>query len=85
MEGWAYRLTEEVLNQVFPGMPVIPFVLGGGTDSRHFLEIAEEAVRFSPIYIHKEQGSGVHGKNERIDIASLYESVEYYREFLKRL
>ncbi len=85
VEGWAYRLTEEVLNQVFPGMPVIPFVLGGGTDSRHFLEIAEEAVRFSPIYIHKEQGSGVHGKNERIDVNSLYESVRYYEQLLKKL
>ena len=64
---------------------MIPFVLGGGTDSRHFLEIAEEAVRFSPIYIHKEQGSGVHGKNERIDVNSLYESVRYYEQLLKKL
>ncbi len=85
VDGWAYRYTEEILGRVFPGMPVIPFVLGGGTDSRHFLKIAEEAVRFSPIYIRKEQGSGVHGKNERIDVRSLYESVEYYREFLKNL
>lgn len=85
VNGWAYRLTEETLHTVFPEMPVIPFVLGGGTDSRHFLEIAQEAVRFSPIFIRKEQGSGVHGKNERIDINSLYESVEFYKEFLKRL
>ncbi len=85
VDGWAYRFAEETLNKVFPGMPVIPFVLGGGTDSRHFLEIAEEAVRFSPIYIHGSQGAGVHGKNERIDISSLYESVRYYREFLKKI
>lgn len=78
-----YRNLEKCVHQVFGDVPVIPTVLNGGTDSKHFKNMTENIVRFSPIYISPEQGSGVHGKNERLYADQMENAVAYYRCLLR--
>ena len=80
-----YQLMRACVEQVYPGMPVIPFILGGGTDSRHFQELTEEIVRFSPMYAEAWQGRGVHGDNEATNIAAVQDAARCYRELLMKL
>ena len=80
-----YRDMEESVRRTFPDLPVTPFVLGGGTDSRFFEEIADEALRFSPLRARPEQGRGVHGNNESCSAEWLKEAAECYYELLGRL
>lgn len=80
-----YQMMKASVNQVYPGLPVIPFVLGGGTDSRHFQELTEEIVRFSPMYAEPWQGRGVHGDNEAANIEAVQDAARCYRALLLEL
>lgn len=80
-----YQLMRECVGQVYPGIPVIPFVLGGGTDSRHFQELTDEIVRFSPMFAEAWQGRGVHGDNEAANIDAVQDAARCYRELLLKL
>lgn len=80
-----YRLMKECVGQVYPGVSVIPFILGGGTDSRHFQELTDEIVRFSPMFAEVWQGKGVHGDNEAANIDAVQDAARCYRELLLKL
>ena len=85
IEGKGYRTFEKSVEAVYPGLPVIPFVLAGGTDSRYFEKIGDQTVRFSPMYARPEQGSGVHGDNESAEVTALRKAAECYYDLLGRL
>lgn len=80
-----YLLWKESIEKVYPGLPIIPFVLGGGTDSKHFLKLTDEVVRFSPLYAAPEQGRGVHGDDESVFIDAMQDAAACYLELLKKL
>ena len=79
-----YRNLEDCIKTVFGEIPVIPTMLNGGTDSKHYKKMTENILRFSPIYISPEQGSGVHGENERLYADQMEQAVAYYRCLLKK-
>ncbi len=80
-----YQRMKDCVNEVYPGIPVIPFVLGGGTDSRHFAHLTEEIVRFSPMYAKPWQGRGVHNNNEAANIDAVRDAAMCYRCLLGKL
>ena len=84
-EGFGYRVMKASVNEAYPGLPVIPFVLGGGTDSKHFCHITDEILRFSPLYSAPFQGRGVHGENESVFIEALKEAARCYDVLLGKL
>ena len=83
IESDAYHLVERVVNEVFPELPVCPYVMTGGTDARFYQEICDACIRFSPVVYGKEQMSGMHGLNENIDCFSLPGAVDFYKAVIK--
>jgi carboxypeptidase PM20D1 len=79
-----YQKLEECVREVFGEIPVIPTMLNGGTDSKHFKTMTDNIVRFTPIYISPEQGSGVHGLNERLYTDQMKQAVQYYQKLLEK-
>ena len=63
---------------------MIPFVLGGGTDSKHFLPLTDEVLRFSPMYAQPWQGKGVHGDNEAADEKAVADAAVCYSILLEK-
>ncbi len=85
-ESFGYRAVKRTVERQFGGMPVIPILLLGGTDSKHFGALAQSVIRFSPISIEEFQGKGVHGVDEYITVESLREAVGFYeRLFLEEI
>lgn len=80
-----YLAMKASVEETYPGLPVIPFVLGCGTDSRHFLELTDNVLRFSPMYALPEQGRGVHGDNEYASIQAVKDAAQCYSVLLKKL
>lgn len=78
-----YLAMKRSVEETYPGLPVIPFVLGGGTDSRHFLEVTDHVLRFSPMHAFPEQGRGVHGDNESACVEDVAEAAKCYYTLLK--
>jgi len=71
---------ETVSKQMWPQVPVIPFMQAGGTDGRLLTPAGIPTYSISGMFADPNT-SGFHGLNERVPVQSLYES----REFLNRL
>ncbi len=76
-----FRLIEETIQAVYPGVSVSPYVMTGGTDARFYKDLTDSALRFAPLYITADQLSRVHG----IFIRTLPFGVDFYKKLLKRL
>jgi len=63
---------------------VLPGITVGGTDSRHFSEIAEDAYRFNPMIVTLDDVAGFHGTNERISIDNLELATRFYLRLIER-
>lgn len=83
MDTPEYLAMKRSVEKTYPGLPIVPFVLGGGTDSRHFLEVTDAVLRFSPMHATPEQGRGVHGDNESAYIKDVENAARCYYELLK--
>ena len=79
----AYALAEQAVRQTFPGLPVCPYVMTGGTDARFYQEICDACIRFSPVIYGPEQMKGMHGLNENIDTRSLPGAVDFYKTVIR--
>lgn len=82
LSGDVWALTERVISDAFPALPVVPYVVTGGTDARFYHEISDNCVRFSPVVYGKEQLSGMHGLNETISVDCLVGAVEFYKKLI---
>ncbi len=83
-DGEAFKAVEEVIGEVFPGLPVIPYVMTGGTDAAYYQRICDACIRFSPVRYSAEQMDSMHGLNENIDTAALPGAVDFYKALIKR-
>ncbi len=78
IEGDGYRLITRVIGESFPGVISAPYLVVGGTDSRHYLPITENVFRFIPIRMAPEDMARFHGTNERVSVENMGEAVAFY-------
>ncbi len=71
---------EKVSSQMWPGVPVVPILQAGATDSTFLNAVGIPAFGISGLFYDPDLGR-IHGLNERIGVTSLYEG----RAFLYRL
>lgn len=85
IDNEGYAILSKTINQLFPGVPVIPNLVLGATDSRHFLSVSDNIYRFRPLIISLEDMKRVHGINERIPIVDLVKMVQFYVLFIRNI
>ena len=61
---------------------VTPYLVVGGTDSRHYYRISDNVYRFGPFILGRETMRLAHGTNERISVDNLVNAVRFYRQLL---
>jgi carboxypeptidase PM20D1 len=79
----AYAYLSQSIQKAFPDVVTSPYVMLGATDCRHFDQITEGALRFSPIRMNQSELSKMHGHNESIRITTLVEAVQFYKTIIK--
>jgi acetylornithine deacetylase/succinyl-diaminopimelate desuccinylase-like protein len=75
---------EQISNDMWPGVPVVPTMSTGGTDGRFLNNAGIWTYGVSGMF-HGPEGSGAHGLNEHIRVKSLYDGQEYLYRLGKRL
>ena len=73
-----------MIGEAFPGLPIVPYVMTGGTDARFYQEICGACIRFVPIVYGPDQMKGMHGLNEYLDSYSLPSGVDYYKVLIRK-
>lgn len=66
----------------FPGLPILPMMSTGATDGIFFEAIGIPVYGVPGMFIDKDMG-GIHGLNERIRVASLYDGRDYLFDLVK--
>ncbi|WP_226018565.1 M20/M25/M40 family metallo-hydrolase [Novosphingobium sp. FKTRR1] len=75
---------EKLVAKHFPGVPFLPTMLTGATDGV-YLEAVGIPTYGVPGYWLDPDGNGLHGLNERIEVASLYQGRDYLTDLVKAL
>lgn len=76
-----YGIVENAVKRAYPDTAeVLPFIMVGGTDSRHFGKICEHIYKFAPVLFTDGERSMLHGVNESIRIECLEQGARYFYE-----
>jgi acetylornithine deacetylase/succinyl-diaminopimelate desuccinylase-like protein len=75
---------EAIAGEMWPGVPVIPTMSGGYTDSRWLRNAGIPAYGVSGLFTDPVH-SGVHGQDEQVGVKQLYDSKEFLYRLVKRL
>lgn len=78
-----FRQIEFTLLEHYPDAIVTQGMAGGFTDSHFFRELGIVSYGFSPAVIPLQDFAGVHGHNERIDVAAFKQGVLIMREIVE--
>ena len=84
-ESDSFRFLEKVVAKVYPEAVPVPFILGGGTDSRNYSEVSDDIYRFLPMIVEPDQQRRVHGIDENITVERLGELVSFFRTLISDL
>lgn len=77
-DGPGYAIVKSAIEQAFPHVPVLPFMMVATTDSRHYKEISGGIFRFGPQVLTPEELALVHGHDERISAENLNNAYRFY-------
>jgi acetylornithine deacetylase/succinyl-diaminopimelate desuccinylase-like protein len=78
------RTIEALSGEMWPGVPVIPTMSGGYTDSRWLRNAGIPSYGVSGLFIDPVN-NGTHGLNEQVGVKELYDSKEFLYRLVKQL
>lgn len=80
-----YEIIKDTTIETYPNTVVAPFIMLGGTDARHYNEICDCVIRFSPLKLTNADRAGIHGLNEKIKLETLQKCLEFYQRLLTKI
>ncbi len=81
----SYQLIAKTVRQLMPEAIIAPGLLGGGTDTKHYRNVAENAYRFFPIRVSPGNRTGFHGINEHLALSNYREIEQFYHQLMKNM
>lgn len=82
--GPHFSLLKSAIQQVWGSdLPVLPNLMSGGTDSKHYSELTTAILRFCPVSYNQGDEHRVHGTNERISVEDFGKLLCTYKAGLK--
>ena len=84
-DGEAFHFVEAAAKKVWPQYEVIPVLLSGCTDSKHFTDVCPNCLRFTAMHVSAAQMASVHGIDENVDVSTLAECVDFFKTLISSL
>ena len=79
-----YRAIVAVVRRHYPDASILPTVASGFTDSHFFRDLGITSYGFFPLVTPLEDGSGVHGNNERIPLDAMRTGTRVMLEIVQQ-
>ncbi|MDY6964601.1 MAG: M20 family peptidase [Halobacteriota archaeon] len=84
IESPSFEILQRTIHQIFPEVLVVPYLVTGVTDSRHYRELTSSIYRFVPLWwTGPEDIDMLHGTNERISIENCERIVRFYIQLIR--
>jgi len=80
-----YRAIGAALALSFPDAAPVPFLFSAGTDTKHYRDVVRAMYRFTPLKQSPAQMEGIHGRDERVEVANLRRCEIFYKRLLGSL
>ena len=80
----AYDRVRSTVTETWPDVIVSPYLMVACSDSRHWGEISDKVYRFSPMTMSSEERASIHGNNEKIPVATISKTVEFFIRLMKK-
>ena len=78
-----FGILERTIREIFPEAVIVPYLVIGMTDSRHYGRVSDSVFRFSPIRGGAEEQGLPHGTDERIRLDNFAEFIEFYARLIR--
>ena len=82
-ESFGYALIEQTIRQVYGEVAAAPTLTIAATDSRHYIDIAEDHYYFIPMRLQSSDLKRIHGIDERIAISDYIRMVQFYAALIR--
>ena len=83
IDGEAFNKLHRAVKATFPDALVVPSLVLGATDTRHFIGISDNLFRFLPARLGREDLKRYHGVNERLGIDDYGDFIRFYMRYLR--
>jgi carboxypeptidase PM20D1 len=74
-----------LIRQAFPEALASPYLVVGATDARRYAPVTENALRFNPVQLSREELATMHGVDERLSIENCGKMVSFYIAYIQEL
>lgn len=81
--GQGFTAIANAISAVYPETVVVPSLLGATTDTRHYIDLADDQYRFHGMLVPLSDAGGVHGTNERISVESFENTVRIAEQMIR--
>ncbi len=79
----AYKIMEESLRGIQPGVIITPYLTVGGTDAYKYQDVSNHIYRFIPAKINQYEQQSIHSTNEYISIDNYMKMIHYFEYIMK--
>jgi carboxypeptidase PM20D1 len=83
--GAGFAILRKTVEQVFPDAIIVPGLVVGATDLRHYADVIDARYNFSPGRLQAADLERIHGVDERVPVAEFADMVRFYRQLLDNL
>ena len=83
VDSAGYVTLNKTIRQVYKGVLVAPALDLGATDSRHYVDVADDVYRFAPLWMTEGDLARIHGANERIGKDDYLRCVQFFAQFIR--
>lgn len=83
VNGEGLRLVRQTIQQLSPGVPVVPYLVTAATDASHYVPVSTEQLRFVPYHLTPTTIERFHGINEGIPVSDYLNCVQFAAQFMR--
>ena len=80
----SFELLRASLAEVMPDVIAAPYLSLGGTDTKHYVDLAENSYRFNAMRAAPDDLTRAHGVNERVAVANYAECIAFNQAVIRR-
>lgn len=81
--GGGYDVIARAIGEVYPDAVILPSLLTATTDTRHYIDVADNLYRFHGMMVEADQASSIHGTGEYIGVQSFENMIAIATRMLR--